>query len=180
MGLEHVKDDIIDEAKEEAKTITTEAEKEANQIVEKAEQEAEKIREEAEKEIENEKESIEKKRLSNARMKARQLKLQRKHEKIDEAFREFRHELEKLDDSQRDAFVENSINKVSFEIGSVKASEDFEDAVENAGYTPEELDREGIVLVSDDGEKRQEFTVKRLVETYRDDHRKDVAEVLFQ
>lgn len=179
MGLKEVKDDILEEARNDADRIVEEAEQEADEIVEDAEREVEKIEEQTKQEIEAEKKSLEKRRLSNARMNAKQRELEAKQDRIDETFSEFRHRLEKLDSSEREKFVESCIEKVSFEIGDVQASEEFQDAVEEQGYSFEELeDSQGIILFSEDGERSQTFTIEKIVDNYRD-YSKQVAEVLF-
>ena len=179
MGLEQVKDEIVEEARKEADKIIAEAEEEADAIVEDAETEAEKIRENAKQELEEEKSSLEKRKISNANMKAKKQKLKAKEEKINEAFKDFKHELESMAASDKEEFVGSCFDLVSFEIGSVKASEDFEDAVESKGYDPEELEESGIVLKSQDGERQQNFTIQKIVENYRENHRRAVAKQLF-
>jgi V/A-type H+-transporting ATPase subunit E len=180
VGLKEVKDDIVEEARQTADEIIDEAEEEAEKIVEQAKTEAEKIKEQAEKEIEDEKESLRKRRISNANMKARKEKLKAKEKKIREAFNEFKHELAQMNESQKEDFVENCFDRVSFDVGKVKASEDFQAAVEEQGFKPEDLDAQGIVLVSKNGERQQNFTVEKIVENYRDSHRKTVANKLFE
>lgn len=179
MGLENVKDDIISEAEEKAENIRKEAEEEASEIIEEAEKEAEKIMKETDSEIEKEKEALEKQKISNANMKAREIKLKAKQEKIEEAFKHFRQRIKTMSDSEKESFVKNSIESAEFDVGSVKASEEFSDAVSSAGYTPENLESPGIIVVSENGERRQDFTIERIARNFRDNHRKKVAEVLF-
>lgn len=179
MGLEQVKDEIVEEARKEADQIIAEAEEEADAIVEDAETEAEKIKENAKQELEEEKNSLEKRKISNANMKAKKQKLRAKEEKINEAFKDFKNQLESMSASDKEDYVESCFDMVSFEIGSVKASEDFEDAVESQGYDPKELKDPGIILGSEDGERQQNFTVQKVVENYRENHRRAVAQQLF-
>jgi V/A-type H+-transporting ATPase subunit E len=179
MGLEQVKDDIVEEARQEADNIIEEAEEEADEIVEEAETEAQKIKEDAEQEVEQEKDALERRKISNANMKAKKQKLKAKEDKINEAFNDFRNELKSMSASDKETFVESCFDKVSFEIGSVGASEDFQDAVEAQGFEPEDLDEPGIVLMSENGERQQNFTVEKIVDNYRENHRKTVAKELF-
>lgn len=180
MGLEQVQDEILEEAEQKANKIVEEAEEEAEEIVSDAEQKAELIEEEAEREIEEKKESIRKKKLSNARMEARQLKLGKKQEKLDEAFESFREELEKLDEEDRQEFLQSCLDRVNFEVGTVKASRDFRDAVEEEGFDFKESSSAGVILESEDGERRQNFSFDKIVENYRERYRKRVAETLFE
>jgi V/A-type H+-transporting ATPase subunit E len=179
MGLKEVKDEIVEEAREEAEEIKEEAEEEAEEILEEARQEAEKLKENARQEAETEMESMEKKELSNARMEARQLELQAKQDKIDEVFRNFERRVRQMSEGEREDFVSSCIDQVDFDIGSAEASEEFMDAVESEGVDVEEIEEPGVVLISDGGERRRDFRLERIVENYRDEERKEVAEVLF-
>lgn len=177
MGLDDVKSDILNEAEQKADRIVEGAEEEADEIVEEAEEKAERIREEAETEAEEEAKSIRKKSLSNARMKAKQIKLREKQKHLDQAFEEFREQLDDLTEEERERFVESCYDRASFEVGKVRGSEAFKDVVSDDF---EEVDIGGIILVSEDGDRRIDFTFDRIVQDYRENHRKDVSEELFE
>lgn len=174
MGLEDVKTDILNDAEKEADSIIEEAKERAESIVEDAETEAEKIKEASKQEIEKEKESIRKEALSNARMEARQEKLAAKQDRLEEVFQSFREHLEELDDDELEAFVEESKSMTEFEIGETIGSSRFEEFVDEVD---DNID--GIILVSADGEKRQNFTFDKITEQYRSEYRKAVADILF-
>ncbi len=176
MGLEEVTDDILNEAEQKSNQLVKEARAEAESIREEAEEKAERIKQEAEEEVEEKKESLEKKALSGARMKAREIKLREKQKQLDEVFENFREELEDLDASEREEFVDRCIEKAGFDVGTVKGSAEFEDAVD---MEFEEKEIDGIILESEDGERRMDFTFDRIARNYRENLRKDVAEVLF-
>lgn len=177
MGLQEVKSDILEDAESKADRIVEEAEQEADEILEEARQEAKKIREKYEKELEQEKEDYRKKEISNAKMKARQKELEAKQEKMEEAFNTFREELEDLTDSEKQEYVENCLDSVNFEVGKVIGSSDFEEFVDTDF---EEKDIDGVIVVSDDGTKRQNFTFDKIVQQFREEYRKKVAEKLFK
>lgn len=176
MGLEEVTNDILDEAQQKSNQIIDEAEKEAEAIVQEAEEKAEKIEEKAEEEIEEKKDSLRKKALSNARMKARGLRLQEKQAQLDSTFKEFRESISELDKAEREVFVDSCIKKAGFEVGKVKGPEEFENSV-TVSFEQEDID--GIILVSEDGERQMDFTFDRIVKNYRENMRKEVSEVLF-
>lgn len=180
MGLEQVKSEILEEAREEADEIISEAEEKAEEIVSEAEEKADKIREETEHEIEERKESIRRKALSNARMKAKQRRESARQDSIDDAFNQFRNELSTLDEDDRESFVQSCVDKVEFDIGEIKGSEDFEDAISEEDFDFHEIQDSGIVIVSENGERRQDFRFSRLLENFRQNHRKEVASTLFR
>ncbi len=179
MGLQEVKSEILNEAEDKADSIIEEAEQERDEIIEEAETEAEKIEEDVKEEIEEKKTSMEKKKLSNARMEARQKKLEAKHSELEKVFEEFREELEKMDSDDRELYVASTIDEVDFEVGKVITGEEFSNFVSDHDVE-EDDDVRGVILVSSDGEKRQNFTLNKIVESFRDDYRKEVAGELFE
>ena len=179
MGLENVKDDIISEAEEKAENIRKEAEEEASEIIEEAETEVQKIMDETDSELEKEKNALEKQKISNANMKAREIKLEAKQEKIEDAFKHFRQRIKTMSDSEKESFVKNCVESAEFEVGQIMVSEEFKQAAENTGFNPSEMDKPGVIVVSENEERRQDFTIQRIARNFRDNHRKKVAEVLF-
>lgn len=176
MGLDEIKSEILEEAEQKSDEIVEEAKQERKQIIQDAEEEAEEIREEMEEELEEQKETFRQKALSNARMKAKQEKMKAKQEKIDDTYQQFREYLKDLSKSEKEEFAENCLEKVDFEVGKVKGGDQFEDAVDTEF---EEADIDGIIVFSEDGNRRQEFTFDKILEQYRDRFRKDVADTLF-
>jgi len=177
MSLKEVKSEILEEAQTKADQIIEEAEEEADEIVEEAEEKAEKTKEKYEKELEEEKESYEKKQVSNARMKAKQERLKAKQQVLEDVFDGFREQLSDLTDEQRETYVNSCVEKVGFEPGKIIGSPEFEDLVD---LEFEEHDSEGVVIVSEDGEKRQNFTFDKIVDQYSQSYRKQVADTVFE
>lgn len=180
MGLKEVKQEILNEAEKEAEEIKKQAEKKAEEIKKEAREKADSINSEAEKELEEEKSSLKKRAVSGARMEARKKKLKAKEEKINSVFRRFREELEDLDDERKKSFVENAIDRTGFDVGKAFASEGYRELLEDQGLDVETLDDEGFVLQSEDGERQRKFTLERIVESFKESHRGEVAEVLFE
>ncbi len=177
MSLKEVKSEILDEAQQKADEIIDEAEQQKEEILEEARQEAEEVKQEYSEELEEEKESYRTKTVSNARMKAKEKRLKAKQQKIDEAFDNFRESLEDLTESEREDFVEECMDKVEFEPEKIMGGEEFEDAV---SIDFEKDNVEGIIVVSENGSRRQSFTFDKIVEEMKSRHRKEVAETLFE
>jgi len=177
MGLEEVKGEILQEAEDKASEIVEQAQEEADKIKEKAESEAEEIQEEHEEEFEKKKQSVRKQGLSNARMKAKEEKLRAREESLSEVFEEFEQRLQDLDEDERKSFVENCLENVEFEVGKIVGSSEFEDAVDVDFEEKEDV--QGIIVVSEDETRRQSFTFDKIIQQYRDEYRKQVAEKLF-
>ncbi|MFB6116603.1 MAG: V-type ATP synthase subunit E family protein [Candidatus Nanosalina sp.] len=177
MGLEDVKNEIITEAKQEKKQILEEAEEEKQKILDEAEEKADSIREDAEEEIKEDKEAIRKRTVSNANMEAKKTKLNAKHEELEEVFKKFRERLSNLNKDEKQKFVKNAVSEVDFDVGEILGSSDFKEAVQDYDFS--EIDQEGIILVSVDGERRVNYTFDKIKEDFRENHRKEIAKILF-
>jgi V/A-type H+-transporting ATPase subunit E len=179
MALQDVKNDILREAREKADRIEEEGNEEARDILAEAEDRAEEIKQEAEASVEEEKEAERKKITSNARMEARQKKLEAKQEKIQEVFDKFAEKIQDLDEDQKKDFVQSAVEDAEFDVSLVQASEEYEGAVDQRKVDFEERDVDGFILVSEDGERSKNFSTEKIVDDFRDQYRKEVADKLF-
>lgn len=177
MGLEEIKSEILQKAEQKSDEIVEVGEEERDRIIEEAEKEAEQIHENMEEELEEEKQSYRKKALSSARMKAKEEKMKAKQDEIKEVFSEFRHYLDKLTQKEKKKFAQKCIERVDFDVARVEGSSEFEDAVD-VDFR-ENKDINGIKIFSEDGNRMQEFTFDKILKQMKDEHRKDVADILF-
>jgi len=69
------------------------------------------------------------------------------------------------------------LKNVEFEVGKIVGSSEFEDAVDVDFEEKEDV--QGIIVVSEDETRRQSFTFDKIIQQYRDEYRKQVAEKLF-
>ncbi len=178
MGLEEVKSDILDEAEAKADQIIQEAEKEKQKIITEAKEKAEKIKQEHREELEEEKEGYRRKAVSNARMKAKEEKLHAREESLSKVFKGFRERLGEMSDEEKESYVEECLQKPEFDIGKVIGSEEFEQFVDEEFEVDNSVN--GVIVVSEDEARRQNFGFDKIVEQYKSSYRKQVAEELFE
>jgi V/A-type H+-transporting ATPase subunit E len=176
MGLQEVKDEILNEAEQKASRIKEEGDTEAEEIIADAEARAEKIKEENREKIEKEKEALEKKKVSKAEMDAKKEVQEAKQESVEKAFEAFSDELYELSDDQLKKFVESEMEEANFEVETVRGSEEFEEFVDEDF---EEMDGKGLILESSDGKKSLNLTFDRIIEDFRRNHRGETAKILF-
>lgn len=176
MGLQEVKDEILNEAEEKAARIRDEGEKKADEIIESAEEEAEKIKDKTDREIKEEKEAMEKKEISRAEMNAKKRIQKARQEVVTETFKDFREKLEDLTDDQMQAFVEEAKQQANFDVNKIEGSEEFKEFVDTEF---EEMDQKGLILESGDGKKSLNLTFDRLVDEFKRNYRGNVAQILF-
>ena len=176
MGLQEVKDEILNEAEQKASRIKEEGENEAEEIINDAEARAEKIKEENKEGIEKEKKALEKKKVSKAEMDAKKKIQEAKQDSVEKTFEAFSDRLNDLSDDELEAFVENAIEEANFEVENIQGSEEFEEFVEGEF---EEIDEKGLILESSDGKKSLNLTFQRIIEDFRRNNRGDTAKILF-
>lgn len=178
MGLKQVKEEILNEAQRKSKEIEKEGDEEAEEIIEKAEEKAEEIIESSKKEIREEKERLEKKQISKAKMDAKK-KVQRTKEKsLKKTFSEFHQKLESLNEEERENFLDSAEQQANFNIGTIKASKEFESIVDEEKF--EEISRRGVILESEKGEKSLNLTFDQICEDYKKNNRGNIAQILFK
>ncbi|MFQ3308031.1 MAG: V/A-type H+-transporting ATPase subunit E [Candidatus Nanohaloarchaea archaeon] len=180
MGLQQVKDEILDEAEEKSAEIKEEAEQYREEKLEEAKEEVERIKEEAKQEIEDQKEDIEQKEISNARMKAKRKKLEAQKDEINKVFDEFEEEIKDLSEEEAENMLENATDEISFEVGKVVGSSEFQEAVDDADIEFEERDKPGFVVLSENGERRRDYSFEKIFKEFEENHRKQVADKLFK
>ena len=177
MGLQEVKDEILNDAERKSQEIEEEGTERAEEIIEEAEEEANQIVEEAKKEAEEEKEKLRKKRISKANMEAKKKVQASKEKNVGKIFDKFEERLGDLSESDKKQFLENNIQGCNFEVGLVKGSEEFEGLVDTDF---EQIDSKGVVLESSSGEKSLNLTFERIRDEYEKNYRSDVARKLFE
>ncbi|MFB6077105.1 MAG: V-type ATP synthase subunit E family protein [Candidatus Nanohaloarchaea archaeon] len=180
MGLQDVKTEIIDEAEREAEQIRSEAEEQKQEILEEAEERKQEILEEAETEAEERIEALRKKELSSARMEARQMKMEARQDVLDDAFEAFRDAVHDLDSDTEAELVEDALEALAdrIDIGTVTVADAFED-IASAYGTVETDDVRGVIVESADGSRRFDMRFDRMADRTIEEHRQEVAEVLF-
>lgn len=175
MGLEQVKNEILQEAKEKADEIESEGKEEKKEILAEAEETIEEIEEEHEEKLEEEKEELEKQILSKARMNAKKSKLETKQKETEKVFEDFEREITEMVKEDSSTFVENCLEKADFNVETVRGSEVFSNEATQRGFEFEEIDSEGLELVSEDGSRSISFKIDDIVKEFKNRYRKEVS-----
>lgn len=181
MGLDDVKAEILDEAERKAQNIVDEATDHKSEVISDAEARAEEIVESARNKAEKEAEALRRKELSSARMEARKKRLAARQDVLDDAFDQFHEEIEELAEDEERALIKAGLDRLSdtADIGTVHAPPAFERlATEYGDYA--EIDGRGFIAETADGNRRFDMRFQQIADDVIQEHRKDVAEVLFR
>ncbi len=181
MGLEQVKDEILNEAETRANTIIEEAEARRDELLSEAEEKASSIVEEAENKAENEAESIRRKRLSAARMEAKRKRLEAREDILDDVYEQFKERVQNLDSERESELIENALESLSddIEIGTVYVSPDHKSVANRYGDFKEK-DVRGVIVETADGSRRFDMRFEKVAEHVIRENRQDVSKVLFE
>ena len=110
-------------------------------------------------------------------MKAKEEKLRAREDSLSKVFDKLEDHRNELDEDERESFVQSCLDEVEFEVGKVIGSKEFEDSVDVDFEEKEDI--KGVIVVSEDESRRQSFTFDKIIQQYRDEYRKKVAEKLF-
>ncbi|MDY6777819.1 MAG: V-type ATP synthase subunit E family protein [Candidatus Nanohaloarchaea archaeon] len=181
MSLDKVKQELLQQAEEEAEQIKQDALQRGREIREEAEQEAERIKEQAKEEAEQEAASLRKKKVASANMEAKKIKQQAKQKVIDRAFERLEERVTGMDQEQHLELVEQALDAVrdEIEIGRVEVTPAVADDLDIDATIDENSDIQGVVIHSDDGSIRYDHTFSTMLENVRNNRRKELVQQLF-
>lgn len=181
MGLQDVKDEILEEADARAEEIIEEAEAEKEQILEDAKAAAETIVDEAEQDAQEEADAIRNREIAAAKMDARKQRLAAREEALSNVFNQFRGRVTELGEDAERELIEAALDRLSdkADIGTVYADAAFEDTAAAYG-TFEERDIRGVIVETADGTRQFDLRFDAVADDVIEEYRQEVADVVFE
>lgn len=186
MGIEKLRNSLLSEAKEEASKIVQTAEKEAEAMLqqEKAKQNARK--QDAEKEVERSLEEQRNERIAWARLEAKRIRAEAREDAIKNVLEGFFDALAKARGSpEYKKFMKDSTTQAAKDLGGKviihvkKGEKKLVPKIKGAKIVEDLNALGGAVVESTDGKVRMDLTFESLVDSKRDDIRKQIAEKIF-
>ncbi len=116
MGLEALKEEILNSAKEQANSLIAEARKEANRIMKEAEKKIEEMKEKSDIETKKMLDTIKRQELASAELENKKILLEAKKQIIESVFIEAKKRLENLDDKKRESYLKKLLEKAKNDI----------------------------------------------------------------
>lgn len=183
MGLEQVKNEILENANEEAKRIAEAGKREAEAIMRKADEEIGRIRKSAEDDTRKLIEAMERKAISSAEFDVKKMKLDRKKDIIDRVFESVKKDLGSLGEKEREAGIKSLLTKAKkeIEVKYVHASPKDKGIVSRMpGIVYKETDiTGGIVAETQDLSLCVDFSYDAMLDEVRKKHLQEIAKRLF-
>jgi V/A-type H+-transporting ATPase subunit E len=180
MGLEAVKEEILDSAREHADSILSEARKESNKTAREAEKKIAEMQQKADAGEKKTIESIKRQELASAELENKKMLLEAKKQLIESAFEEAGKKLELLDDKKRESYIKKLLEKAKNDIELGHAYCSKKDAKFLKGLNAEPIDIIGG-LVAENKEKiiRVDYSFETLLDSIKESELQSINKILF-
>lgn len=180
MGLEEVKEEILNNARDDSNKQIEEAKKEAQEITNKAKKRISdykiKLKDDKEELIEN----LKKMKIAQARSEAKKLVLDKKKELIDIVFEKAKQKLASLNDDKRKKYIQTLIGKAKNEIEVATVYCNKKDKNFLQALKCEETDIiGGIIVENKDKSIRIDYTFETLLDNVKENSLQEIARRLF-
>ena len=192
MSLEHVVDDIKDEARARAEEIRAEAEAEAETIIAEAEADAEAIKDERAAEVESQIDQEREQALSSANLEAKQQRLEARRDVLADVREAVEDALAELSGDRRQSLTRTLIENATTEFDddatvSVYGRSDDQELIEEVLTDYDGFsfagDRDclgGVIVESDTARVRVNNTFDSVLDTVWDENLKELSDHLFE
>lgn len=180
MGLEEVKEEILNSARSDSGKIIEEAKNEAQQILSKATKRVteykNKLKEDKKKLIEN----LEKMKIAQARSEAKKLILEKKKGIIDTVFEKSKQKLASLSDNEREKYIQKLIEKAKNEMEIVTVYCNKKDKKFLQDFECQETDIIGGVIVENkDRSIRIDYSFETMLDNVKEASLQEISKILF-
>ena len=180
MGLEAVKEEILDNAKEKSNSLIADARKEANRIMKEMEKKVEEMRGKSEAETKRAFDLIEKQEFASAELENKKMTLDAKKQIIESVFAEAKKRIENLDDKKREACIEKLLHKAKKDIHIAHIYCNKKDAKFLKDHNAEPVDIiGGLIAENKDMTVRVDYSFETLLQNIKENELQNLSKVLF-
>jgi V/A-type H+-transporting ATPase subunit E len=180
MGLETVKDEILNSAKSQASAMTAEARKEANRIASEAEKKAEEIKAKNEAEAKRSMDTIKRQEMSSAELESKKMLLEAKKQIVEAVFADSRKKIESLPDKKREELIKKLLEKAKKDIEIAYVYCSSKDAKFIKGFDVQNADMIGG-LMAENRERtiRVDYSFETLLQSIKENELQSISKLLF-
>lgn len=180
MGLETVKEEILNIAKEQANSLIAEARKESNRITKETEKKIEEMQSKSEAETKRALDMIKRQELASAELENKKMLLEAKKQIIEAAFAEARKKLENLDDKKRETIIKKLLEKAKNEIEAAKIYCNKKDAKFVKGMDVQTADIiSGLIAENREGTVRIDYSFDTMLQSIKESELQNISKLLF-
>ncbi|MDP3765768.1 MAG: V-type ATP synthase subunit E family protein [Nanoarchaeota archaeon] len=180
MGLETVKEEILNSAKEQSNSLIAEARGEANRIMKESETKIETMKEKSDAETKRMMDMIKTQELASAELENKKMLLEAKKQIIETVFIEAKKSLEGLDDKKRENYLKKLIEKAKNEIELMNVYCNKRDSKFLKGFNIETIDVIGG-LMTENKEKtiRIDYSFETMLQSIKENELQNINKILF-
>lgn len=184
MGLEEVKQEILNHGEKQANSITKEGETEAQKIHAEALKKVEDYKVKSAEHTQNLVATMEKRELARASFDVRKKLLDKKKEIIDEVIDGVKEDIKKLPVAKQEQYIKNLIAKAKQEIDVKFVYANAKDKskvnkVKSVVFKPKPI-LGGIIAETSDTKISVDYSYEQLLETIREKHLQEIGSMLFR
>lgn len=185
MGLEKVKDEILDKAKKDAEQIIRKAKEEEMLIIKEAEQKIKDMMEAAEQEISKLLETMKSKEMASIQLESKKMLLEAKKEAINQVFADVRKKFKALSNKKKEQYIKKLLDKAKTEINvkhiycSKEDSKFVKDLLKSGVEVNEVAILGGIIVENEDKSMRVDYSYETLLNNVKEVYLQDIAKILF-
>ncbi len=180
MGLEEVKEEILNSARNNSSDVIEEAKKEAQQIIIKAKTRVNEYKKKLEDDKSKLIENLEKMKVAQARSEAKKLVLEKKKEIIEGVFEQIKQKLAALNDSERKKYIQKLIEKAKDEIEIATVYCNKKDKRLLQDFKCEEASIIGGIMVENKNKSvRVDYSFETLLSNIKESSLQEIAKILF-
>ena len=180
MGLEAVKDEILDSAKAQANAMLAEARKEANRLSIEAEKKIAEMKEKSEAEIKKALDTIKRQETSAGELESKKMILEAKKQLIDAVFADSRKKIESFPDKKREEHAKKLLEKAKKDIEIANVYCNARDAKFIKGFNVHNAEIIGG-LIAENKEKtiRVDYSFETLLQSIKENELQHINKLLF-
>lgn len=180
MGLETVKEEILNSAMEQSSSIIADARKEASRLMKEAEKKVEEMKEKSETETKRTIEIIKRQELANAELENKKMLLEAKKEIIENVFSGAMEKLETLDDKKREAILKRLLEKAKGEIEIACIYCNIKDAKFLKGLNAEPIEiTGGLIAENKENTIRIDYSFDTMLQAVKESELQNISKILF-
>jgi V/A-type H+-transporting ATPase subunit E len=177
MGIEEVRKEILDNARNQAKEILKEGEKEKKGLLASAETRVDQIKEKLEKEAEKQIEQYKAMMLAEATSQSKRQKLALEKQLLNDVFEEAKQELEKLSSKKKEQHLKKLLD-VDFSYSKVYCSKKDVPLMKKHKPLVKEM-LGGVILENKDGDIRVDLSYETFLDNIKQDKVAEITKILF-
>ncbi len=180
MGLEAVKEEVLNSAKEQSNSIIADGRKEASRLMKDAEKKIEELKSKSEAELKKSCDAIKRKEIASAELEAKKMLLDTKKQIIDSVFEEAARSLQGLDDRKREGFIKKLFEKAKkdLDVAFVYCSKNDAKFLKGVNVEPANI-AGGIIAENKEKTIRVNYSFDTILQSVKETELQNISKILF-